>query len=366
MRITAFVLVVCLVVASLARVAGAAPPPPPPKVLTPYTQEAPLVVGVSENAPYMIRRADGSWSGLAIEMWKLIADELHLTYTFSVVDDSKPFLDELSRFDVYPSLSIRLRNEEQRELTHPYVDESFAIAIRDERQSPLDVVRSLFSRRLLTAIGGLAIVLLLMGVLVWRIERKNVPDEFGGSSARGIVAGVIWTIEALAGKAKALSRTGSARAFNVFWALTCALLISGVTAKLSAEFTVSQLDARINGPEDLYRFRVGTAGSLTSEYLVSRGIRFTDFGANERDLVDALLSKKVDAIVYPASALKYYEKNVHPGRMRVVPATFHHFAFALALRPASPLLPHVNRALLKAAQSDAWKNVQVELVGTAN
>jgi ABC-type amino acid transport substrate-binding protein len=345
------------------------PGPAPAKPLAPFTQEAPLVVAVFDDPPYAIRGKDGTWSGLGVEMWKSVASDLHLAYEFAPFDESKPFLEELSRFDVYPLLSVRLRNEEQRDLTHAYLGDSFAIAVRDEQQGTFDVVadaaKKVLSWTFLKAVGAIALILAVMGTVVWWIERRNIPEEFGGPPTRGIVAGVIWTVEALAGKASALSRTPRARAFNLLWAIASVILVSSFTAKMSAELTVSKLDARISGPEDLPRFKVGTTGSLATDYLIARGVRTTTF-PNRRELVEALLSHQVDAIVSAENGLRYYEKHLYTGRIRVLPVTFHRYGLAMALRPGSPLVPHVNRALLRHAQSDEWKRAQADLLGTAD
>jgi ABC-type amino acid transport substrate-binding protein len=345
------------------------PATPPAKPLAPFQQDTPLVVAVLEDPPYAIQGKDGSWSGLGVEMWKSVAGDLHLPYVFATFDESRPFLEELSRFDVYLLLSVRLRNEEQRDLTHAYVGDSFAIAVRDEKQSTFDVAldtaKKVASWTFLKTLGACALVFACMGTIVWWIERRNIPEEFGGPPTRGIAAGVIWTVEALAGKARALSRTPGARAFNLLWALASVLLISGFTAKMSAELTVGQLDSRIAGPEDLPRFKVGTTGSLTSDYLMARGIRTTTF-ANRLELIEALLSHRVDAIVSAENSLKYYEKHSFAGRIRVLPATFHRYGLAMALRPGTPLLPHLNRVLLRHGQSVEWKRAQADLLGSAD
>jgi ABC-type amino acid transport substrate-binding protein len=356
---------------SLAAPAASAADPaaPPAKPLPPLRQDTPLVVAIYEDPPYAIQNKDGSWSGLGVEMWKTVAGELHLPYVLEQFDEGKPFLAELSRFDVYPVLSVRLRNDEQRDLTHAYLGESFAIAVRNEKQTTfevaLDAARKVVSWTFLQALGACALVLAAMGTMVWWIERRNIPEEFGGPPARGIAAGVVWTIEALAGKARSLSRTPGARAFNLVWALASVVFISGFTAKMSAELTLSQLDSRIAGPEDLPRFKVGTTGSLATDYLVARGVRTTTF-PTRRELIEALLSRRIDVIVSAENGLKYYEKHDYAGRIRVLPATFHRYGLAMALRPGTPLLPHLNRALLRNVQSVEWQRAQADLLGSAD
>jgi polar amino acid transport system substrate-binding protein len=354
---------------SLAAASAHAGDAPPPKPLPPLRQETPLVVAVLEDPPYAVQAKDGSWSGLGVEMWRAVAGELHVPFVLTPFDEGQPFLSEITRFDVYPTLSVRLRNEEQRDLTHAYVVESFAIAVRNEKQTVVDVAidagRKVLSWTFLEALGAVAAILAAMGTLVWWIERRNIPEEFGGPPARGIAAGVVWTIEALAGKARSLSHTPRSRAFNLVWALASVVFISGFTAKMSAELTVSQLDSRIAGPEDLPRFRVGTTGSLATDYLLARGVRTTTF-PTKRELIEALLSRRVDAIVSAESGLRYYEKHDYAGRLRVLPTTFHRYGMAMALRPGSPLMPHVNRAMLRYVQSVEWQRAQADLVGSAN
>ena len=42
-----------------------------------------LVVGTKEAPPFAMKAADGSWSGISIDLWRRIADRLHLRYRFS-------------------------------------------------------------------------------------------------------------------------------------------------------------------------------------------------------------------------------------------------------------------------------------------
>ena len=37
-----------------------------------------LVIGTKEAAPFAMKSADGSWSGISIDQWRRIADDLHL------------------------------------------------------------------------------------------------------------------------------------------------------------------------------------------------------------------------------------------------------------------------------------------------
>src|SRR5215469_7697291 len=44
-----------------------------------------LVVGIKEAPPFAMKERDGSWTGISIDLWRRIANELHLQYRFQEV-----------------------------------------------------------------------------------------------------------------------------------------------------------------------------------------------------------------------------------------------------------------------------------------
>jgi polar amino acid transport system substrate-binding protein len=42
-----------------------------------------LVIGTKEAPPFSMKAADGTWEGISIDLWRRIADELHLRYRFT-------------------------------------------------------------------------------------------------------------------------------------------------------------------------------------------------------------------------------------------------------------------------------------------
>jgi hypothetical protein len=46
----------------------------------------PLIVAVAESPPFAIQNADGVWSGLSVDLWREIADQLQLRYDLREVD----------------------------------------------------------------------------------------------------------------------------------------------------------------------------------------------------------------------------------------------------------------------------------------
>src|SRR5947209_5413579 len=52
-----------------------------------------VVVGVKEAPPFSMKAADGTWSGVSIDLWKVVAADLHLQYRFAEEPTVQALLD---------------------------------------------------------------------------------------------------------------------------------------------------------------------------------------------------------------------------------------------------------------------------------
>src|ERR1700693_165678 len=61
-----------------------------------------MVVGTKEAPPFAMKAADGSWSGISIDLWRRTADELHLRYRFAEEPNVQGLIDGVAagRFDI--------------------------------------------------------------------------------------------------------------------------------------------------------------------------------------------------------------------------------------------------------------------------
>src|SRR5260370_15678528 len=78
------------------------------------------------------------------------------------------------------------------------------------------------------------------------------------------------------------------------------------TARLTTNLTVQEIRGDIHGPNDLPGKQVGTGkGTISVGYLRDHGANVQEFVRLD-DMYQALLSKKVDAVVSAAPGLLYY------------------------------------------------------------
>jgi ABC-type amino acid transport substrate-binding protein len=321
---------------------------------------SPLRVGTKAVPPFVIHEQDGSWSGISIELWDQIAEELGLTYELQEMD-----LQGLTRglqdgtIDLaVAALTITLEREERVDFTHPFFTSGLGIAV-SSRQAPglRDLLGGLIQSGLLKVIVALILVIMFAGFLVWFFERRHNPEQFGGGVARGVGSGFWWSAVTMTtvGYGDKAPKTLGGRMLAVIWMFAAILMISGFTAAIATSLTVLRLHSPLQGPEDLPRFRVGSIGDSTGEaHLRRRGISSASF-ALATEALDAVRDGQIDAVVYDAPILRYLSAREFVGEVQVLPHRLERQDYGFALPHGSSLREPINRALLAIISDPAWE-----------
>ena len=135
------------------------------------------------------------------------------------------------------------------------------------------------------------------------------------------------------------------------------VFISSFTANITTSLTINELRGKVRGFDDLYKVRVGSISqSEASDFLTKHGIAVTPFESIPEAL-QAVASKKIDALVLNEGILKYLVRNEFRGRIQVIPGTFDEYFVSIALQDKSPLRKSVDKALLKFMQTEKWSEL---------
>lgn len=327
-----------------------------------------LVVGTKSAPPFAVKNADGSWQGISIELWRKIATKLNLTYELREYD-LQGLLNGVAqgRLDAaVAALTITAEREVQMDFTHSFHTTGLGIAVaQDGKPSWWGLLRQVFSLRFLKIIVFLSSLLLAVGMLVWFVERKRNPKQFGGAPTRGIASGFWWAAVTMTtvGYGDKVPMTLGGRIIGLIWMFAGIIMISGFTAAITTALTVSQLGNGIHGPEDLAGARVGSVLASTSEaYLRHQRLPYRAY-PNLKAGLQALHNKAIDAIVYDAPLLHYLSTTDFKGAIEVLPTTFERQDYAIALQENSSLREAINRALLDTISSHEWKDVLYRYLG---
>src|SRR5438552_17811610 len=113
----------CLAIVMLlgATATATAEPVIDPKASLPTDHGGKLVVGTVPVAPFIIKNADGTWSGISMDLWKEVARRLGLDYEVKeMVAADLADATKLAALDVFVSLNVSAEREAQLDLTHAF------------------------------------------------------------------------------------------------------------------------------------------------------------------------------------------------------------------------------------------------------
>ncbi|KAA5539772.1 transporter substrate-binding domain-containing protein [Roseiconus nitratireducens] len=325
-----------------------------------------LLVGTKVSPPFAIKNSDGSWSGISIELWDHLADELDLEYELVEMSLDQMLTElEAGRLDAaVAAISVTSDRHERVGFCHPHFSTGLGIAVSArERTTAWSLVNRIVSSRLVKIIGSMIGIVLVCGLLFWVFERKTNTLMFGGKRRSGIGMGIWWSTILLFGHKGVVPVSVMGRILATFAMLASLILLSILTGIITSVLTVQQLDTGIASPTDLNRVRVATISSSTSEdYLRQRRIFFRAY-PNPDEALRAIEDGKADAVVYDAALLKYMAAEQFANRIDVLPVVFNVQEYAIALQADSSLRKPLNEALLRYRESDAWGELLFRFLG---
>lgn len=328
----------------------------------------PLVVGVTVAPPFVIKDADG-YEGMGIDLWQDIATAKGWQFQYRPYD-LKGLLDAVQhgKVDVaLGALTTTAERERVMDFAHPIVSTGLGIAVRSEGGSGwLTVVQALVSPAFLKVIGTLALLLLIVGFLVWLVEHQNNADEFGGSRAHGIFSGFWWAMVTMTtvGYGDTAPRSVPGRVLGLIWMLTALVVVSSFTAAIASALTVGKLQSGITSASDLRRVRVASLdGSTSGAWMNRHSMEFMNVDSLDAALAQ-LAAGKVDAVVYDKPLLSWKIQQAYTGSLRVLPLTLERQDYAFGLPPASPLREPIDTELLEHINSSDWKGFVKSYLGS--
>jgi polar amino acid transport system substrate-binding protein len=178
----------CLVVLSIAPVAAQ------------VSGDRELIVATKEAAPFAMKADDGSWTGISIDLWRRISDQLQLRYRF-VEDPTVPGLLEGTaqrKYDVaVAALTITAERERMVDFSQPFYLSGLGVAVPSAPPSAWRLIaHTVGSFGFVQAILALVGLAAGVGILVWMFERRH-NEDFGGGAVKGLGTSIWWSAETM-------------------------------------------------------------------------------------------------------------------------------------------------------------------------
>ncbi len=367
-------LIVLSVLVLFAGIANSQEPTPAPAVPRPR-----LVVGLMQSPPFCIRGEDGSWSGISVELWQWIAADLGIDTEFRETTITGLFdgLAPGGPLDVsIGALTITAEREDRLDFSESFFLSGLALAVKT---SPGTGGIWPWLGRLLVwnfwrIVAALLASLVLVALLIWALEHKGNPKEFGGDGKlhRGIGSALWWSAVTMTtvGYGDLAPRSPVGRLVAIAWMFVSLFLVSWFTASMASILTAERLDTGtgglvVRGPDDLRRLHVAAIADTSSEdYLRRHHIDY--IRVPPKDLIEVLFTGRAQAVLGDAPTLRYAARSeAYAGRITVLPQTFEIESYGIALRDGSPWRKPLDRALLHRLASPEWQDLVYRYIGSA-
>ena len=327
---------------------------------------APLRVAVYDVPPYGTVGSDGALSGLSVDLWRRVAEELEWEYRLTPVSQMEAILSGLEegRFDAaIGAITITPEREERVDFSYPTHRSGVAVALRKET-GPLAAILSYGAAvaDLGYLIVGILALLLLLGVVIWLIERPGrsgkLPPE---DSVANLRDGLYWAVVTMTtvGYGDKTPKTHLGRFVAVVWMLSSVALVSLVSASLVSRLTAERVEnSSIRAESDLTGKKLAAvAQSSGAEYLDELHLKYEKYD-NLAEALSSLANGQSNAVVNSVGALQYlvaarFAQVIRVPRVLLAPAFM-----AIALPDNSPLKKPIDRALIKITASSEWKSVE--------
>jgi ABC-type amino acid transport substrate-binding protein len=316
-----------------------------------------MTIATREAPPFAYKDGDGHWTGIAVDLWNRIAARHGFDFRYVELGLTE-MLDAVvaGRVDgAVAALTITSDREQVLDFSHPFHTAGLAIAVPHRNAYPLALLARFMSPGFLAVVAALLALLIAVGILIWLAERR-ANTQFRQAPLPGIGAGLWWSAVTMTtvGYGDKAPATTLGRVIAMVWMFAGLIVISTFTAAITTALTVNELDASIEGVDDLRLKRVvALSGSTSERFLADERIGHRTVGTLAEAL-EQLSEGQADAVVHDEPILRYEIAEGFAQQLRVLPFTVRRQDYGIALTRGSDIREPVNIALLEIIRSDDW------------
>jgi polar amino acid transport system substrate-binding protein len=327
-----------------------------------------LVIGTKVAPPFAMKAEDGNWRGISIDLWRRIADQMHLRYRLqeTTLEGLTDGVADGSLDASVAALTVTSSRHQQVDFTQPFYSTGLGIAVQQNAGiSWWPIVGNVLSRGFLSVVAVLVAVSLAVGFTLWLVERRH--NEHFAPDRRGLGSSIWWSAVSMTQSGGAAGQkvpvTLPGRLIAVVWMVVSLIVIASFTAALTSQLTLKQLRGTVHGEADLRYVRVAAiAGTETTEYLGRHHIAYQVFADGSAALSE-LRGGRIDALVYDRTLLLWLVHERFSVSLQVLDTTFDPQVYAIALPHGSKLRLSIDLCLLNAVRSDWWSETLIEYLG---
>jgi ABC-type amino acid transport substrate-binding protein len=325
-----------------------------------------LVIATKIAPPFVMKRPDGTFYGISIDLWRRVADRMHLSYRFVEQPTVQALVDGTAEgaFDAaIAAITVTAKRERVVDFTQPFYSTGLGVAVPVNQSRWRSILGVLTSFGFFQAVLSLIGISMCVGLVVWLLERRKTEHFSGGT--KGLGTGLWWSTIAMtqAGAAQNAPATLPGRIVATAWMIASVVTIAVFTAGITATLTRKELQGAVHSMDDLRSIRAGApAASETSEFLSRQRMSHRTF-ATPQDGLKALRAGDIDAFVYDKPLLTWLVMRDFSNTLRILELTFDNQNYGIALPKGSPLRQELDAQLLDEIESERWQQTLFEYLG---
>jgi polar amino acid transport system substrate-binding protein len=325
-----------------------------------------LRVAVYDVPPYGYVDTDGSISGVSVDLWRRVAEQMEWPFRLIPVADMESILSglEQGRFDAaIGAITITPERAARVDFSYPAHRSGVAIALRKET-GPLFALMSYGTAvsELSPLILVILTMLVLIGIAMWIVERRVRSATAGSESAvDSLRDGLYWAVVTMTtvGYGDKTPKTTSGRLVAILWMLSSLVLVSLLSTSLVSRLTAERVESRdLAASIDLRGKKLAAvAQSSGAEYLDELHLPYTKY-KDLPDALDSLANGHSNAVVNSVGALQYFIAKRYARALEIPQGLLAPAYMAIALPEHSPIKRPIDRALIKITNSPEWRTLE--------
>jgi len=287
--------------------------------------------GIYINPPFVMKDSSGYFTGMAIDLWELLEDEMNFTAEYIEYPSWTAMMSDVAsgKIDAAVSnISVTYERAKHVKFSFPWFDSGLRIMVKTSGQG--NTWTELKRNGHLQAYIWIISFIVLLTIILTFIHRKQDP-RFPRNWLDGLAESLYRLVVALkTGEVNNKNYSWFGKVLAVTWMFTGVGLVAYVTSSVTSSMTAVALTNDINSFSDLPGKRVGVlTGTIAEEYMKNHGIATIGY-QNMGEASDALLSDQIDAVVEDTPVLEYWVFLNPQYKMKVVGNIFHPDKYAFA------------------------------------
>ncbi|MDP6793852.1 MAG: transporter substrate-binding domain-containing protein [Verrucomicrobiota bacterium] len=312
------------------------------------------VIGIKEAPPFAFKDSKGEWVGITVDLWKEIQGEQNAKFLPQEMALDK-LLIGIERGEIETGLgaiSIIYDREKKLDFSIPYFETGLALAVRIESEGNVSNYIDTLGK-VIKALIPWILLLLVVGVLIWFLEKKINEDQFHKPLGEGIGSGIWWACVTMTtvGYGDKTPKSFFGRIIAVGWMFSGIILISSLTATITTSMTIDRLYDQIASLDDLKKQKTGAIESTSAvDLLQDNGITHGTFPTLNEGLA-ALSNGKINVLIHDEPIMKHVIAQKYSGMLQVLDIVMDKQLYAFPVQDNAIILEQINLGIIKAIES---------------